>query len=67
MAKRQQYKNVTKNDVTSEASVTSVVDVNVLVVDVELFVDPIDEVVSLEDKRPLVPRSMLTASSVVLR
>ena len=56
-----------KNDVTSEASVTRVVDVNVLVVDVELFVDPIDEVVSLEDKRPLVPRSMLTASSVVLR
>jgi hypothetical protein len=47
--------------------VTSVVDVYVLVVDVELFVDPIDEAVSLEDKRPLVPRSMLTASSVVFR
>jgi hypothetical protein len=54
---------------TSDASLTSVVEVKVLVVvdvDAELLV-VIEEAVSLLDRSPLVPRSMPTASSVFLR
>jgi hypothetical protein len=53
---------------TSDASLTNVVEVKVLVVvvDAELLV-VIEDAVSLLDRSPLVPRSMPTASSVFLR